>query len=188
MIRSLIACGLLAASFGAQAQAASAPSSSPAKKELVAKVIKLQQPGVEAVGRLLVEQPLVQMMQGAGAALQQRVAADRREAVARDIQADLRKVADELVPQSRERALKLAPGVIAPMLEERFTEDELKQLVTILESPVNRKYQAMGGEMQKALSEKLVAEMRPVLEPKLKALQQTISGRLAPAPATGGGK
>lgn len=176
----------LAAPLLAQAQAPSAPSSSPAKKELVAKILKLQQPGVDNVARQLVEQPVAQMLQQVGPALQQRVAADRREAVARDIQADARKYAEDLGPTARDKASKLAPTVLGPILEEKFTEDELRQLITIIESPVNRKYQSLGVEMQRALGEKLVAEMRPLIEPKLRALQQTVAGRLAPAASSPG--
>ena len=180
MIRFALAAGLMATSLLAHAQSAPSPSS-PAKKELVAKIIKLQQPGIDSVARQVVEVPAMQMLQQAGAALQQRVSADRRQAVAADIQADARKYVEEMGTVSRDRVNRIAPGIITPFLEERFTEDELKQLVAIIESPVNRKYQAMGAEMQKALTEKLVAELRPTIEPKLKALNQTIAGRLAPA-------
>ena len=180
MIRATLMAGLLAASTLALAQTAATPSS-PAKKELVAKVLKLQQGGVDTVARQLIEQPAAQMMQQAGIALQQRVAADRREAVATDIKADVRKYVDEMGPVAKDKAAKLAPTVLGPILEEKFTEDELKQLIAIIESPVNRKYQALGGEMQKALAEKLVAELRPSIEPKLRTLQQTVANRLAPA-------
>ena len=192
MIRFAFAAGLLAAAISSSAQTAApaAATSSPAKKELVAKILKLQQPGIEAVAKQLVQQPVAQILQQAGPALQQRVAADRRQAVAADIQADARKYVEETTPMVVERANKLAPGVLGPMLEEKFTEDELKQLIAIIESPVNRKYQAMGGEMQKALAEKLVEEMKPALEPRLKALAQSVQGRLQPpaaasAPASG---
>lgn len=179
MIRIAIAAGLLAATLAAQAQ--TTPAASAAKKELVAKILKLQQGGIEGVARQLVQQPVAQLMQQAGPALQQRVAADRRQAVAADIQADARKYVEEMSPVAIEKATKLAPSVIGPMLEERFSEDELKQLITIIESPVNRKYQAMGGEMQKALGEKLVAEMKATLEPRLRTLQQGMAARMAPA-------
>ena len=185
MIRFVLCAGLLTVSLSASAQTTPTPSS-PAKKELVAKVLKLQQPGIDNVARQLVEQPVAQMMQQVGAALQQRVAADRREAVARDVQADARKYVEEMGPTARDKASKMAPSVLGPMLEEKFTEEELKQLVTIIESPVNRKFQSLGGEMQKALAEKLVAEMRPLIEPKLRALQQTVAGRISP-PASGAG-
>jgi hypothetical protein len=74
----------------------------------------------------------------------QRLPAERREAVARDIEADVRKYAEEAVPWCANARNKLAPSTIGPLLEERFTEDELKQIIAILESPVNRKFQALG--------------------------------------------
>ena len=184
MMRIALTAGLLAAAFAVHAQTAAPaapPAASPAKKELAAKIVKLQQPGIDNLARQLVEQPAMQMLQQAGMALQQRVAADRRQAVAADIQADARKYAEEVGPIARDKATKLAPTILQPMLEEKFTEDELKQLIAIIESPVNRKYQALGGDMQRALGQKLVEEMKPVIEPKLKALNQTIAGRLQPA-------
>lgn len=194
MIRNTLSGGLLAAALALSLAAApsahgqQATPSSPAKKELVAKVLKLQQPGIDAVARQLVEQPAMQMYQQAGLVTQQRVAADRRQAVIADIQADIRKYVDDNGPVVRDKAAKLAPGILGPMLEDKFSEDELKQLVAILESPVNRKYQSMGGEMQKALAEKLVADVRGTLEPKFKALQQTVAGRMAPPASAPAGK
>jgi hypothetical protein len=172
----------------AQAPAASAPASA-AKKELVQKVIQLQQPAVEALARALAERPLVTLTQRVGPALQQRVAADKREAVGKEIQADMRKYVDEAVPIVRERALKLAPGVMAPTLEEKLTEDELRQVLAALEmlqSPAVRKFQQLGGEFERALGEKLVGETRASIEPKLQALEQTVAKRLGVTPAAGG--
>jgi hypothetical protein len=169
----------------APAPAPAPAAASPAKKELVQKVLRLQQSGVEGVATQLAEGPAMQLMQQAGAALQ-RLPADKREAVARDIQADVRKYADETVPPLRERAVKLAPAVLGPMLEERFNEEELKQLVAWMENPLSRKYAAMGPEMQRALAEKLAAEARPSVEPRLQALQASLAKRLginAPAAA-----
>lgn len=179
MIRTSLAIGLLAATFAVNAQTPA--TSSPAKKELVAKVIKLQQPGIESVARQLVQQPVAQMLQQAGIALQQRVAADRRQAVGNDIQADARKYVEEMTPVANDAVNKLAPSVIGPILEEKFTEDELKQLIAIIESPVNRKYQAMGVEMQKSLAQQLVNELKPKMEARLRTLQQGMAARMAPA-------
>jgi hypothetical protein len=172
----------LAGAQAARAQA-SAPASA-AKKELVARVLQLQQPGIEAMARQLAEQPARQLLQGAGQGLQ-RLPAERREAVARDIEADVRKYIEEAAPIVRDRAVALAPSTIGPLLEERFTEDELKQIVAMLESPVNRKFQAMGGEMQKAIGEKLVADTRGQVEAKVRALDQTVARRLGITPAAG---
>jgi uncharacterized protein len=172
----------------AQAPGASAPVS-PAKKELVQKVIQLQQPAVEALARALAERPLITLQQRVGPVLQQRVAADKREAVAKEIQADVRKYVDEAVPVVRERALKLAPGVMAPVLEDKLTEDELKQVVAALEmlqSPAVRKFQQLGVEFERSLGEKLVGETRGTIEPKLQALEQAVARRLGVSPAEGG--
>lgn len=170
----------------AQAPAAAATPApapvSPAKKALVAKILVLQQPGIEGMARTMVEQPAIQLMQQVGPALQQRVPADQREAVGREIQADLRKYVDETTPLVRDRAIKLAPSTIGAILEQKMTEDELKQVVQILESPANKKFQSLAGDMQRAIAEKLVAETQPLVQPKLQAVQQSIAKRLGIAP------
>jgi hypothetical protein len=172
LMKKLLLVTLLALACGAQAQ------SSAAKKELVAKVLQLQQPGIELAGQALAERPAAQLMQQAGLALQTKVAPEKREAVAKEIQADVKKYTDEAVPLLRERAVKLAPTSIGPVLEEKFTEDELKQLIAIIESPVNRKFAQMTGELQKSLIDKLVADMQGTIDPKVKALELSIGQRL----------
>ena len=178
--------GLLALAAGAQAQVPSqvqtlAPAT---KKDLVAKVLLLQQPAIEQAAQALAEQPAAQMMQQAGMALQTRVAPEKREAVGKEIQAEVKKYLDQAVPLVRERAVKLAPSTIGVLLEEKFNEAELKQLITIIESPVNRKFLQMGGDMQRALVEKLVAETQGAIEPTVKALELAIGKQLGmPAPA-----
>ena len=162
---------------------------SPAKKELVAKVIQLQQPGLEAMARQLVEQPAVQLLQQAAGAAQ-RIPAERREAVAADIQADARKYVEETYPLVREKALKAGP-LIAPALEERFTEEELKQIIAIMESPVLKRFQGTLAEFQRPITEKTVADSRSLVEPKVKALDQAMAKRLGitpPAAAASGPK
>ena len=187
-MKSMFSVALL--TLGAAVVAQTTPAS-PAKKELVAKLLQLQQPGIETVARGLVERPALMLMQGAGNVMQTRIPPDKREAIAKDIQADVKKYGDEVLPLIRDRAIKLAPSTIGPLLEERFTEDELKQLIAIIESPVNRKYQQMGGEFQKVLTDKLVADTKGSIEPKIQALDQAIVGRLGlppPPPAKAASK
>jgi hypothetical protein len=180
----LAAVAALSVSSVTLAQAAAL--SSPAKKELVAKLLSLQQPAIEGIATQLAQQPAAQLMQGASMALQTKVAPDKREAIAKEIQADIKKYADEAVPLLRANAVRLAPSTIGALLEEKFTEDELKQLVSIMESPVNRKFGQMNVELQKSLGEKLVAESRAAMEPKVRALDQTIAKRLGLSIAAAG--
>lgn len=166
--------------------AASAPTS-PAKKALIKKVIQLQQPGIEAIARSLIEQPAAAIMQQVGRTLQASVPADKRDAVGRDAQADVRKFVDDVVPVVRKRAMEIAPAAIGPILEEKFTEDELKQLAAWLDSPVSRKYQQLGGEMQKALSEPLIRDSRATVEPRMRALEESLMKRLGVGDAAASG-
>ena len=160
--------------------------STPAKKELAARILKAQQPGIDQLARGLVEEPALEMMARASAALPNRVAAERREAVAKDIQGDARRFVDETMPIVRERAIRLAPSTVGALLEEKFTEDELKQIATMLESPAFAKFQQFGGDMQKVLAEKVVADTRPQVEPKVRALEETIARRLGVTPNAAG--
>jgi hypothetical protein len=185
-----IGVALLAGATLAHAQPTPA---SPAKKELVAKLISLQTPAIESVARSIVERPAVQLMQAAGQMLQTQIAPDKREALGRSVEADVKKFVEESTPVVKERAVKLAPSTIGPTLEEKFSEDELKQLIAWFESPVNKKYQQLGPEMQANFSQKLIAEISPLLDPKLKALQEKVRGTLtsavsAPGSAAASGK
>ena len=160
--------------------------STPAKKALVVRVLKLQQPGIEGVARTLAERPALDMLDRAGPALTSRVAADKREAVGKEIQADVKKYLDEVVPLVRDRAIKLAPTTIGAVLEEKFSEAELKSLADFLESPAYIRFQQLGNDMQKSLVEKLLADTRSIVEPKINALDQTVAKRLGiTAPAAG---
>ncbi len=160
-----------------------AAQSSAAKNELVVKILQLQRPAIEGLATVLAQQPAQQMMQSANVALQSRIAPEKRQEIAKEIQADLKKYAEEVVPIARERAVKLAPAAIGTLLEEKFTEDELRELIKIMESPVNRKFGQMNAELQKSLAEKLVADARPLIDPKVKALETTIAKRLGMQPA-----
>lgn len=179
--KSLLVLAMVAACGVAQAQ------STPAKKEAIARILKVQQAGIETIARNLVEDSAGNLMQRAAAALPQRVAADKQQAVAQEIQADAKKYVEETVPLVRDRALKLAPTTIGSLLEEKFTEAELKQLASILESPAYVKFQQMSLDMQKVLVEKLIADARPIVEPKLRALDEATARRLGITPGAAGG-
>ncbi|MEP7059059.1 MAG: DUF2059 domain-containing protein [Caldimonas sp.] len=167
------------------ASAALANAQTPAKKELVQKLLVLQQPGIEQVARGLVERPAAQMMQEAGLVLQRQIAPDKREAIGKQIEAEVKKYVDDSVPLVRDRAIKLAPTTIGPILEEKFNEDELKQLIAWFESPVNKKYQQLGLEMQNAFVQKLVVDARPLVDPKIQALDAKVRNLLGVPPANG---
>jgi len=159
-------------------------ATTPAKQELINKLLVIQQPGMEILARELVQRPMIPLMQSAQAALQQ-VPADKREAVAKTLEAEVKKFAEEAVPMVKDSAVKLAPSVIGTLMDERFTEEELRQIVAWMESPVSKKFGAVGAELQKALVAKIMAENGPLLDTRFKSLQQSMAKTLGvkPAPA-----
>jgi uncharacterized protein len=172
------------------APASAATPASPAKKELIGRVLKLQQGGIERLATALTEEPAVVLGGQASEVIAARVPKERQEAVAKEIQGEVQKYLKDTVPQVRKSAQQLAPATIGPVLEARFSEDELRQVVTLLESPAYAKYQQLSIEMQQALQAKLVADTRSTVEPRVQALEKAIGERLkaatseAAAPAT----
>lgn len=160
------------------------PVHAQSKKDLVQKILVQQQPGIEALARDIARDTAGRVMDASIAGLQQ-VPASKREEVGKAIQADVKKFYDETDALLRDRAVKLSATTIGATLEEKFTEDELKQLLAWFESPVNKKYQQLGPEMQSGLAQKLVADTKPAVEPKLKSLEQSIRKQLGVPAAAG---
>lgn len=182
-LKALAAATLLACANASFAQGAM-PASSPAKKAQVAKLVQLHQPAVESLAQNLLQAPIGNLMQNAAAALRQ-MPADKREAAAKAIETDIKKFVDETTPLLRERGTKAAPETLGKLFEERFSEEELAQLIAWLESPVSKKYSQLSGEMQKQLSEKVVADSRSTIETRLRSLEQNVMKHLGiqPKPA-----
>jgi uncharacterized protein len=155
-------------------------SSSPAKKELVQKILQYQKSAFEGLGNTIAGQLSNQVMQMTGQAVM-RAPADKREALANEVKADVKKFHDEASAVLREQAGRVGPGIVGAALEEKYTEEELKTLLAWLESPVSRKFQQTAVDVQQSLSQKVVADTKPAIEPKLKALEQTLSKKLTDA-------
>lgn len=197
--RSSLALALVLVTGGAHAQSTPAPAapasasapapSSPAKKELVQRVLKLQQSGIERLATAMTEEPAVVLVERASMMIAANVPKERQEAISKEIQADVQKYLKDTVPQVRKSAQQLAPSTIGAVLESKFSEEELRQVVAVMESPAYAKYQQLSGEMQQTLQAKLVDDTRATVEPRVQALEKTLGDRLraatqASAPAT----
>lgn len=178
-----LAAGVASAQTATPAPAAAASGNGNGKKELISRILKVQQPGIEAMARDLARQPANELLSQVADYLDSQVPADKREALAKGAQQDADRFFQDVHPMVRERALKLAPTTIGTLLEERLTEDELRQVAAMLESPAFSKYQALGGDMQRALLAKLVPELKPQVDTRLRALDEALAKRLGVAPA-----
>jgi hypothetical protein len=199
MSKTLHTLSALALSIGvASAQAQSAPpapagsaasptsATSPAKKELVQRVLKLQQGGIDRLATAMTEEPALVLAGRASEVIAADVPRDRQEAIAKEVQGDIQKYLKDTVPQVRKSAQALAPSTVGAVLETKLSEDELRQVVAILESPAYAKYQQLSAEMQNALQAKLVSATRATVEPRVQALEKALGERLKAAvqPAT----
>jgi len=199
--KTLLALSLFAAAAAAQAQlppppstAAPAPqATSPAKKELIARILRAQQGAIEGMAQQLAERPAFEIMGSAMQVIGARVPKDKQEATARDVQAEAKKYADAATPLVTKHALEIAPSTMGAVLDQQFSEDELKQIAAVLENPTLVKFQRVLPDMQQAMGERLIADMRPQIEPRIKALEDTVAKKLGlpaggAAPAQGGAK
>lgn len=167
---------IAALAIGGTVHAAPVPA---AKQELVNRVLQLWHP--ETIGESMLQAPVGDAVQQARVVLQGRVSPERRDAAIKEIVSDARQFMDDNRQVAHASAQKLVGTTVAPLLAERFTEDELRQIITILESPVKKKFEAMVPELQKKLGEGVAADTRAVIDPKLQELQQRIGMRLRSA-------
>jgi hypothetical protein len=167
---------IAALAIGGTVHAAPVPA---AKQELVNRVLQLWHP--ETIGESMLQAPVGDAVQQARAVLQGRVSPEKRDAALKEIVSDARQFMEENKPLAQASAQKLVGTTVAPLLAERFSEEELRQIITILESPVKKKFEAMVPELQKKLGEGVAADTRAVMDPKLQELQQRIGMRLRSA-------
>jgi uncharacterized protein len=155
------------------------------KAAMIKQFIDLQRPGVESLARGLVEQSSAPIAQAGSQYLQTQVPAEKREAAAKAADVELKKYFDEAYPIVRDKAVQLAPTALAPIMEQNFSEEEMRQLLAWISSPLSKKYQEINPKLQTALTEKLVAETRATIEPKMVALDASVAKALGAPGAQG---
>lgn len=127
------------------------------KKELAAKIVALQQGAeLDQLAQQLTGNAAAPMLQKWAPKLQSDVPEAKRKQVADKLNEELNKYREDLFAIIKSKADKVAADTLTPAYEERFTEDELKQLVTFFESPAVKKYQTVLPEILNLLIQKLV--------------------------------
>ncbi|WP_374316740.1 hypothetical protein [Aquabacterium sp.] len=144
------------------------------KTDLIQRLPLAQKAELDGMATGLTQSPARQLMGQLVQPAMGLVPPEKREATAKQIDAELQKYLDTATPIVKASAAKTGTPAIASVLADKFTEDELKQLVVMLESPIIKKYQAALPDVQKALVESITADARPQVDPKLKALQENV--------------
>jgi hypothetical protein len=180
MKQRLIGLALVAATSLVQAQATAIPGAptSAAKKEMITRLLAIQQPALESMTRDLIERPARQMMAAAEEALEVRVAPEKRPEAVKKIQDLLNKYREETTPLIKDRASRIGQSSLGPIFEEKYTEEELKQLLASLEAPAYKKFQASLNELTSAYAQAVVKDLEPTVQPKVKSLEQGVAAAL----------
>ncbi|MBW8900128.1 MAG: DUF2059 domain-containing protein [Massilia sp.] len=151
----------------------------PAKQALVQRV--LDKMGLESVGLQMLQTPVADMLRQSRVVVQSRVPADKQEATMKDITAEATKFVEQEAPALRTSTHAIVQSSVAPLLAQKFSEDELKQLAGILESPVLAKFETIVPEMKRAVGESVAREQGAQIQPKMTELQNRVGLKLRAA-------
>ena len=156
-----------------------------AKKELATRIVNLQKAqDMDALiaqlagtaNRAVVEAWLPRL---------DKMPAARQKTVADQLDVELKKFNDDVVRLIKNRNERISLDVLVPAYSERFTADELKQLVAFLESPVIKKYYAANPHMANLLGQKLVEATRADVESRIKEFDTRAAQIVGNAPRAG---
>ncbi|MCV2368115.1 DUF2059 domain-containing protein [Roseateles oligotrophus] len=157
----------------AQAQAADA------RQALVDKLLTLWH--VDDVAVVMVQRPAASAMEQARIALQGRVSAEKRDRTLKDISSDVQTYVDEATPLARQSAQRLLKPTLSPLLLQQFNDEELRQIIALLESPVKKKFEKLAPELERTLGEKVAEDSGAAINPKLQTMTQAVGLKLRAA-------
>lgn len=147
-----------AVSTGASAQ-------NDSKRALAVKLAQMQQ---KADGEAMVEQLTATAVQpllaGWSQRLDETVPPARQKEVRDKLDVELKKYADSTHKVVEAQTAKAAEAALVPIFMEKLTEDELKQIVAYMESPVSAKFQALGPDATNAWAKRIIDATKPQVE------------------------
>ena len=97
---------------------------------------------------------------------------------------DVQKYIDQASPMARDSASKLVHSTVVPMLVQQFSDDELRQVIALLESPVKKKFEQWLPRMERALGEAVAAQNKERIDPMLQEMTRNVGLKLRAATVT----
>lgn len=174
-----ISLAALALTVSAAAVAAPSAPVSPEKQALVQRV--LDKMAMDNVGLAMLQAPMAESLRQARAVLQGRVAPEKQDAALKDISVEANKFFEKEAPVIRSSTKAVVAANVAPLLAQHFSDEELKQLVALLESPVKAKFDALLPEITKTVGQNVAKANQTEVNAGLTDLQQRIGLRLRSA-------
>ena len=171
-----VALGLaLAGSAGAQ-NAAGVPAEKQAPvKRVLAKM------ALDSVGMQMLQAPVAEMVRQSRVVITSRVPAEKQEAAMKDVSDEASKFIEQEAPPLRASTQAVVQASVAPLLAQKFSTEELKQLADILESPLLAKFERLVPEMKRTFGENVAKANAAQIQPKMTELQNRVGLRLRTA-------
>ena len=180
MSRSMSAlCVAMSMAFAGSACAQAAAGVPADKQALVNRV--LAKMALDSVGLQMLQAPVAEMVRQSRVVVTSRVPAEKQEAVMKDVNAEASAFFEKEAPALRTSTQAVVQTSVAPLLAQKFSLEELKQLADILESPVLAKFETLVPEMKKTVGDNVAKANGPQIQPKMTELQNRVGLRLRAA-------
>lgn len=157
------------------------------KIEWATKVVALQQgPELDRLVQQLSGSAAQELIAKWGPKLETNVPKARQQKASEDLNAELKKYADDTSSLISKQVSKVSADALVPAYAERFTLDELKQIAAFFESPAIKKYQSTAPELGNIFVQKLVEASRPDVMARSKQFDDAATKIVGNAPASSG--
>jgi len=159
------------------------------KTELAKKVVALQQgPELDRLVGQLAGSTAQDLINKWGPQLEANVPKAKRQKASEDLNAELKKYADDTSQLISKQVGKVSAESLVPAYAERFTLEELQQLAAFFESPAIKKYQAAAPELGNVFVQKLVEASRTDVVARIKQFDEAAVKIVGTSPAPGAAK
>ena len=154
------------------------------KLEWATKAVALQQgPELERLIGQLADSATQDILQNWGPKLQSDVPPAKIEQAKERLNIELKKYFDDVSTTINGKAGKVSANALIPAYMERFTLDELKQLVAFFESPAIKKYQSAAPELGSLFVKQLIEETRSDVIVRTRQFDDAATKIIGTAPA-----
>ncbi len=131
------------------------------KLEWATKVVALQQgPELERLVNQLADSASQDVLQAWAPKLQANVSKEKMQQARESLNTELKKYFDDVYKTINSKTTKVSTDALIPVYMQKFSLEELKQLVAFFESPAVKKYQAAAPELGNAFVQQLIEATR----------------------------
>lgn len=154
------------------------------KLEWATKMVALQQgPDLDGLVAQLVDTTAQDLIAGWSPRFQAGVPKARQAKATEEFNAELAKFAADANKIISSKVRQVSNDALVPAYMERFTLDELKQLVAFFESPAVKKYKTVTPELVNVFVKKMVETTQPEIQARAKQFDEAAAKIVGPAPA-----